>query len=61
MESYLQQLLDANPERHMAKGMVFNGSDAVLFQATRSQEEGARAYESPELSMEAGILCCSQV
>lgn len=53
MESYLLALLEANPERHMAKGVVFNGSEAVLFEA-RKMLEGLRLYESHKLCLGAG-------
>ena len=38
IESYLEELLDANVDRPWARGAVFNGSDVVFFQATRTRE-----------------------
>ena len=37
MQCYLRELLDANLDRPWARGAVFNGSDLVFFQATRSK------------------------
>ena len=39
MQCYLRELLEANPDRPWARGAVFNGSDVVFFQATRSKRE----------------------
>ena len=56
MEAYLSSLLDMNPDRHMAKGAVFNGADIVMFEATRSKSEGVQHLESHELTMAAGKM-----
>ena len=57
MEAYLSSLLDLNPDRHMAKGAVFNGADIVMFKATRvGSDGGIQVLESHELTMAAGEM-----
>ena len=56
MEAYLTSLLNMNPDRHMAKGAVFNGADIVMFEATRTESEGVQHLESHEMTMAAGKI-----
>ena len=56
MQCYLQGLLKANQDRPWARGAVFNGSDVVFFQATRSmrEEDPVEFHLHTPLSMDTG-------
>jgi hypothetical protein len=57
MQYYLRELLKANPDRPWARGAVFNGSDVVFFQATRStkEEDPVEFQMHKPLSMDTGM------
>lgn len=52
MEHYLEALIHANPDRHFAKGAVFNGSEFVMYLVAKEGTGNDLNFkESPVLSL----------